>query len=183
MTSAAKWFLAGLVLGGLVVGGMVLVLGNRQYAKLQAYADSVGVADSTKAAQVKKYSDSITALVSIVSVQRTKIIVRTKVDTTQVAAVLARAKSASDSAAQVPVLLAANRNLFQALTLSDSIIRAETRRGDSLQTVTESLNQGMQRLVGRINSLHGTPTWLKVSFEVLKIGGAGYVGWRVGRGR
>lgn len=174
---------------GLVAGAAgVAYAGSREYASLRQYANSVAqhslVVDST----AHKLSDSTKILVTALSQKKTTIVTRVKKDTAaanRLDSAVRAAKTSTDSiqalVQEVVVLKSANVGLYQALAIADSISRLEHSRGDSLQTMLDSANVQVRTIAKKIDALHGTPKWLSISFEVLKIGGAAYAGYKVGQ--
>lgn len=179
---AVKWiggaFLAGVVVGALVLGAF----GRHQYASLRAFADSSRTASATETAALLRHSDSLEAVVAQLAARRTVIVTQVVTDTTRVDSALALAKTASDSAAQVPALRTANRNLFQAVAISDSMVRVEKAGHDSALVVVETLNRTIANMAGRIDHLQGLPKWAKVGLGTVALVGAAYGGYRLGQG-
>lgn len=181
MTSALRWLGAGIVLGAAGLG----LLGRHQYAALKSYADSLAVASALADGQVRRLSDSVAAVIADLGTRKQRIITKVIEDTTKAESLLAVAKTASDSMeaykSEVETLKTANRSLFQALAISDSMIAAEKFRGDSLERTVSALNGSMQVLVKRINSLHGTPAIVKAGIGIAALGAAAYGGYKLGQ--
>jgi prophage DNA circulation protein len=177
-------FLIGLVAG---VAGMAYV-GSKQYGKLKTFADSIAKSDSVAKAEVHNFKDSMGTVVATLTAKKQKVIVKAIADTSGVAAaesalVVARttADSMKDLKTANEALKAVNVNLWKALAFSDSISAVKQQVIDSLSHTVDGLNDSVQKLTQRINKLHGTPKWLSISFEVVKIGGAAYGGYELGK--
>lgn len=174
---------------GLAIGVAAMwYWGDRQYASLKTYADSTRVADSTITARAHKYSDSLEGEVAKLQTRKQKIIVKVIADTAGVAAaesLLVAANSTSDSVkalkAEVSVLKDVNKTLWQAVAVADSQTVLERHRADTLLAKVDTLNVSVQKLTQKISALHGTPKWLRISFEALKVGGAAYAGYQIGK--
>ena len=162
MTSELKWLGVGIVLG---VIGMAL-LGRHEYAALRAYTDSLAVASAAADSQSHAFSDSLKGVVAELSARKQKIVTKVVVNTVRIDSALAAAETVADTAAQVPALRLANRNLFQALAVADSIARAEKAGHDSALVVIETLNQSVQSMAERIRTLHKMPTLTKIGLGV-----------------
>jgi hypothetical protein len=180
----AGFFAAGLVLG---VAGM-WYWGGKQYGALKTYADSTKTADSIKVAQVTHFSDSVEQEVTKLQATKQKVLVKFAHDTIQAdvaESLLAKALTASDSVRdlsnEVLQLKNIKLDLMSALALADSVIQAEKHRADSLQNTLDAVNNSVKLLTEKINKLHGTPTWLKVGTEIVKVGLAGYAGFKLGQ--
>lgn len=177
-----KWviaaFVAGALLGALVLG----VFGRRQYASLRAYADSTQAASDTALAQVREYSDAITAEVQVLRARRTTTVTKVVKDTVRTGVALAAARSAHDSAeAYRTELIALRAAFFHSLAVSDSMLATERRRGDSALVVIETLNRSIASMVTRINRQTGLPPWARYTLGVATVGAAAYAGFKAGQ--
>lgn len=181
MTERATWFVAGVVAGALVLG----VIGRRQYASLRAFADSTKVAAAIDVANARHYGDSLKGVVGQLASRRTTLVVRAAADTARADSALRVARTATDSLAaykvEVATLRTANRTLFEAQAVSDSIIAAQRLDVDSCGRTIETLNGRIATLVGRVDRLGGLPKWAKVSLTVGGLVAAGYGGYKVGQ--
>lgn len=181
MDARLGWFVTGIVVGA----GAASYAGSRAYTNLKIHADSVRVATDSSVLAAHRFSDSIKKKVDVTETKKQKIIVKAVADTAKVDSLLAMAMTNKDTIdalkSQVELLKDVNRNLFQALALSNEQIQAERTRADSLQRAVDGLNVSVQDLARRINALHGTPKWLKIGTEVVKDVGIFVAGVQYGR--
>lgn len=175
-TGKMKWTLGviGLVVGALVAGLLTKSCSDKSIEELQAHS-KVTVAEATA------FGDSMVRVADSLRRQQVRVVTVVKQDTTAARVArqaLASAKNARDSIALYQIenanLESAKLGLFQALALANAESDSLRRRGDSLQTVVSDLGRRIERLKPR-------PKWLRVSIEVVKIGGAAYAGYEAGR--
>lgn len=174
---------------GLVIGFAAMwYISGKEYAPLKAYADSTARSSNLDKIRAHEYSDSMENLVRLLQEVKAPIVLRVHNDSAQVAAAdaaLKIAKTMRDSnvvlVREVEDLKSQVTDLHGIISLDFLQVMDERRRGDSLLAKIDTLNLRVQSLTQRVDAVHGTPKWLSVSFDIVKIGAAGYIGYRIGR--
>lgn len=176
---------------GLALGvGLTRWRDNAQVVALQAHADSAArsaaARDSAQIVRIKATNDSLAVL------RATKAAAKAA-ETAALAGAdsLARALAAVTTAADsIPLLNGEVLNLRIAVAKADArttIAEAETQvwrfRALKAETDVGLLNDQIQDLNTQIQALnhHALPKWFRVSLEVVKLGGAAYAGYQVGK--
>lgn len=164
---------------------------DAQIARLKVTADSVRVADSVTAAHALAFADSVAKVVVAKDAEEAA----AKAQAATAAKSVATFHDALHAAiANNTVALAAfdsleaahaaeKQQLQNAIVAADAKVLALTAANDTLRLAIGDLNRSVAFLANRVNALHGgtTPKWLKVSLEVVKIGGAFYAGVQAGK--
>lgn len=158
---------------------------------LKAAADSIAAAAVARDSAALRVADSLRAYADSIANARAPVIVVVRRDSAAAAradAAVAAARTARDSnVALVAAVRARDGALagMRALAVLDSLtIAAERARGDSLAVALRDQTAAVLDLNARLQSLdRRRPKWARVAMEVVKIGGAAYVGYEIGRGR
>lgn len=177
-----------MAIGAIAMYVLTLTCSDKQIADLKHYADSVGVVAETSYAQASHFSDSIQTLNHVLANHEGKVITVVRKDQAtadSLAKVVASAHTVRDSnvalVQEVASLQQASNGLVVALKDANERAALETQRADSLQRSLDVMRTSVAAIVNKTNQLRGTPTWLRVSFEALKIGGAAYAGFKLGQ--
>ena len=162
-------FLIGLGLG---VGATTL-FETRQYAALQAFADSTAKASAKADSQAQQYQDSLLELIAASKFRtekRTVYVTRSDKRVDSLALVLEHAQTDAGRVIILTdqvVILRAENDTLKAQVESDKVdLFRAMAISDSLAKTVETLNATIQLTHEKISELHETPKWKKAVIGV-----------------
>lgn len=180
--------LIGGLAGFLLAAGLSTRCADRRMRELREYSQQQASAARQLVAHGRARADSLRRRADSIAATR-QVVIHQVVQDTVAAAIAQRSLAAARTVRDTNVALRLeNQALRQAVSglwaanrQAEQIIALERARGDSLDKALGEVNGQLQAVNARVQDLKPAPKWLRVSWEVVKLAGAGWAGYQLGR--
>lgn len=184
--------LIGGLAGFLLAAGLSTLCYDKSVRRLQDYSHQVATSSARITTHARETADSLRRHADSLGRSRQLLISKNIIPDTTAAhdahSAADRARAIGDLRAENVALRVENialrravLNLWMAQRIDSLVIAAERARGDSLSEALNDVNLQLQSLAVRVEQLKPPPQLLRISWEVVKIGGALYGGYQLGK--